>query len=88
MKAERRRKNQLADLGSDAADAKLHDDVSAFASQLGFTSEIQNGFNDSDFRPEIATQQIGKNGMLLSYAGAGTGKFCNSKVRFLGLQSN
>ena len=62
MKAERKKKVQQEVTDTSAADAKLQDEVSAFASQLGLTSGSQNGFNDADFRPEVAGQQIGKKG--------------------------
>ena len=62
MKAERKKKVQENVKDTSAADTKLQDDISAFASQLGLTSGSQNGFNDADFRPEVATQPIGKKG--------------------------
>lgn len=63
MKVEHKKRPQRASMDASAAEAKLQNDVSAFASQLGLASGSQNGFNDADFRPEVANQQIGKKGM-------------------------
>lgn len=41
----------------------LQKEVSEFASQLGLASGTANGFNDSDFRPEVAKKAISSKGM-------------------------
>ena len=42
--------------------AGLHDEVKAFASSLGLAAGGGDGFNDSDFRPEVAKQRFGAKG--------------------------
>ena len=64
MKPERGSKTPEVKMNAGHVDASLQDDVTAFASQLGLASGSQNGFNDSDFRSDIANQHIGKKGDL------------------------
>lgn len=59
MKSQKSSKSTKAVPESTTADLDLQNEISAFASQLGLTAATQNGFNDSDFRPEVATQPIG-----------------------------
>ena len=53
---------------ADAETDTLQDEVSAYASQLGLSAGTGAGFDDSDFRPEVAKQQIGTKGMIKSHA--------------------
>ena len=42
--------------------AGLHAEVKAFASSLGLSAADSNGFNDSDFRPEVAKRKFSDKG--------------------------
>ena len=65
MKAQRKKEALKDSPGHDGREEGLRDEVSAFASQLGLSAGSETGFNDADFRPELAKQHIGKNGELV-----------------------
>lgn len=62
--ATREKKAKMTLPEAQGQDVDLQNEVSAFASRLGLSTGNDTGFNDSDFRPEVATQQIGQKGEL------------------------
>ena len=59
----RQGKKEKASVKPAASVDELQKEVSAFASQLGLAPGVSNGFNDSDFRPEVANKSIAPAGV-------------------------